>query len=483
MNSIHLGFVALLLVACSPAAAPIGPPVTPLPVPESPPQASPREQERAAPPATSDDWQPRSERLQSFALPNGMRVVLVERQGLPTVIAHWVVETVNPPAKKDGELLRAEASAAFRAPREDDGPSFVACFPGRCWLSERGAPEELDRLLGDGFTWLRQEPAASEITKRIQPVAARYLTRFDSSRGGRRNASTLVFGYDHPYAGSSALTKTFSPEEIVRWRRASFLPDRTALVLVGDLTLEQVKERVGAIYGRWASGSKGAPEPPAHGVLPESHVLLTNAKWFPTDYATIVAPGPRWGSEDMAAVLVATRLFQSALPRGSSCQLSTVHPSGSTIDPPVAFYPEGSVIALGDTYEPRAAVPALRPVLEAIRHAREAPPAAEDVARAKRLMIADWRRRIAHLDAYAGLLAFSALAGTPNAAATLEEKMAAVTAADVQRIAQTYFAESSLGAVLIGAGDHFGDVQDLGLGGAKLVDMLGRSRPETPRTK
>jgi predicted Zn-dependent peptidase len=478
VKNLALGLAAPLLVACSPAPAQLGPPLAPLSPPALSSPAPSGSQERVLPPPTSDDWQPRDEHVQSLALPNGMRVMLVARPGLQAVVAHWVVDAASPPAKKDAELFRAQASAAFRPPHEESGTSYAACFPGRCWLSDRGAPEELERLLRDGATWLREEPALQEISKRIEPVAAHYPTTLDASRGGRRNGRTLVFGYDHPYGASKAPTKTFSAEELIQWRRASFAPQRTVLVLVGDLALDQVKERVSTVFGAWAPGPRAAREPFARGAVPESHVLLTNAGWFPTDYGTVVAGGPPWGSDDVAPTLVATRLFQSALPRGGACQWASVRPSGSPTDPPVAFYPEGTLVALGNTYEPHGAIPALRPVLEAIRRAREAPPADEDVARAKRLMLADWRRRVAYPEALAGFVALSAFAGTPDAAVTLEAKLAAVTPADVQRVARTYFAESALGAVLIGAGDHFGDVQDLGLGGAKLVDTLGRSRAE-----
>lgn len=62
-----------------------------------------------------------------------------------------------------------------------------------------------------------------------------------------------------------------------------------------------------------------------------------------------------------------------------------------------------------------------------------------------------------------------------DAALSLEEKVQAVTAADVKRVTQRFFAEESLRVVIVGKPNDFPDMPTLGLGrDAVVLDAAGR---------
>jgi len=72
-----------------------------------------------------------------------------------------------------------------------------------------------------------------------------------------------VFGDAHPYgrrtSGTEASLRAFTPDHLRRFQQTYFRPDNAALVVVGDITAEQILPKLEATFGKWtASGSVAA---------------------------------------------------------------------------------------------------------------------------------------------------------------------------------------------------------------------------------
>ena len=482
-------FVPLAVVACGGCAAEAAPPpatplASPMPVLAPPTQASvapatPEDPLRAAPPATSDDWQPTGDSGQAFTLPNGMRVVVVERHGIPFVNARLAIPQAVPSKDPKADLRNSLASQVFLSPRDPGDHLGGWCGSVDCGVDAWGASSELGDLLRREAALVRTEPARAESERRLALASRGYaMSAGEPSANARRSAGVLLFGYDHPYAAPADAPSALTLDDLLSWRRSAFVPAGATLVLVGDVTLAQTKAVVTRYFGDWR-GQAGPRGPSAHPValppLPDGpRALFTQNGYLPTDYAAVVARGPAWGDPDVAAALVAVEIYEAPLPRPAPCREMENRRPTSRQRVPLAFLPSVSVATLGGSFAPKTALAQIRGVLEAIRASREAEVSEATLTRAKRLAVAQWRRREDDWGALASTVNVALDAGALEGAFGFEDKIASVTAADVRRIAERYFAEDAVRVVIIGEQEHFRALKELGVGGAQPVDTYAR---------
>jgi zinc protease len=456
----------------------------PTAVPAAP--AAPEDPFRASPPATSDDWQPTGDSGHAFTLPNGLRLVVVERHGIPFVNARLGMRVALPPKDPKADLRNALAGDVFLSPRDTGEPLGGWCGSVDCGVGAWGASNKLGDLLRREAALVRTEPERAELERRLALASRGYgMSAGDPFANGRRNAGVLLFGYDHPYAAPADAPNPITLDELRSWRRSAFVPAGATLVVVGDVAFEETKALVTRYFGDWRGqasprGSVASPPLPPSPLppLPDGpRALFTPNGYLPTDYATVVARGPAWGDPDVAAVLVALEIYEAPLPRPAPCREIENRRPTSLQRVPLAFFRGVSVATIGGSFAPKTAVAQIRAVLEAIRASRGADVSAPTLARAKRLAIAQWRRRGDDWGALANTVATALDAGALESAFGLEDKIAAVTAADVRRVAERYFAEDAIRVALIGAKDHFRALKDLGVGGAFVVDAYARPTP------
>jgi zinc protease len=453
--------------------------VRPAPPPPPPPVASPVTEDPSvgAPPATSDDWPARSEAGQTFLLPNGMRVALVERHGIPYVVARLGIELPSAPKDPQADIRRALVREVFLQARDAVGQPVRYCGSVDCGVLARGASSELGDILEREAAMVRNEPAAPEAERLLAHALQGYaMVSGDFSSNAQRSATVLLFGYDHPYAMPAVAPQPPTLRELRQWRQTAFVPGSTTLVLVGDVTLADAKALVTRHFGDWRSKTGPRTAPPAFPPLPdEAHAFFTQNDFIPVDYAAVVARGPAWSDPDVAAVLVATSLFQTSLPRPTPCREMEGRLPTSRGGVPLSFLPGGSVVTLGGSFAPKTAVASIGSILEAIRASRDLDASEDALARAKRKTVADWRRREEDWTSLSGTVAtVLETGGALESAFGLEDKIASVRAADVRRVAQRYFGEDALRVVIIGQGRHFADLQELRVGGAGKVDPFAR---------
>ena len=251
-------FFAIVLVALPSSLFAIGGVDTP------PPPAAPRE---------ISFTQPRETRLE-----NSLRVIVIERPGLPLLAAEIVVRSgaeVDPAdlaglASMTGSLL-TKGTEKMSAPQIamaieslggaiDSGAGWDASKASVVVMSDKAEPalgilsdvvlhptfkqEEIDRLKSqtlDGLRVALQQPGS--------------LARFIVPR--------VVFGagvYGHAASGTMETVQAIGRDEIVKLYKAYYRPENAALVLAGNVTLEQGRKYAEQFFGSWKAE---APAPPA----------------------------------------------------------------------------------------------------------------------------------------------------------------------------------------------------------------------------
>lgn len=265
--------------------------------------------ERVQPPAPGPAVTPTLPRPVETRLANGMRVIVVERRELPIVSAELVVDggASLDPAGKSGlggmtaELLTkgtttrsatqiAQAveslGGSIASSADWDGSSVSLSVksdqlaPAMSILADVArnpafAAEELDRARAqaiDGLSVRLKDPGALS-----QLVAAR-----------------AVFGaapYGNVEGGTPASLKAIQPTDLPAAYRASWRPERAALVLVGDVGAAEGKALAEKLFGDWKGAGTAAPAANVAAKVPQPRVIVVDLPGAGQAGVVIARPG------------------------------------------------------------------------------------------------------------------------------------------------------------------------------------------------
>jgi zinc protease len=269
--SAALGGLALCALATAAAAQPYDTPPAP---------SAPREP-RIAPPAEG-------------RLPNGLRVVVAERHGVPLVTARLVVLSgaeVDPPRRAG--LASVTAGLLTRGTRRHSAPALAAAAEALGGSLESGAGWNASQV---GITVTTPKlPAALALVSEVamRPTFApaeieRYRTQaLDEMKVAYAEPGTLaglaaqraVFGdgsYGHPVGGTPASLPRITRTDIASLHAGLYRPDNAVLVLAGDVDLPAALRLAQRHFGSWRAPHTPLPKaaPPAAQPWPEGIVVI-----------------------------------------------------------------------------------------------------------------------------------------------------------------------------------------------------------------
>ena len=246
------------------------------------------------PPAPSAPREPRIAPPAEGRLPNGLRVVVAERRGLPLVTARLVVLSgaeVDPPQRAG--LASVTAGLLTRGTRRHSAPALVAAAEALGGSLESGAGWNASQV---GITVTTPKlPAALALVSEVvmQPTFApaeieRYRTQaLDEMKVAYAEPGTLaglaaqraVFGngsYGHPVSGTPASLPRITRAEIAGLHAALYRPDNAVLVLAGDIDLPAALQLAQRHFGGWRAPHTPLPKagPPVAQPWPEGIVVI-----------------------------------------------------------------------------------------------------------------------------------------------------------------------------------------------------------------
>jgi predicted Zn-dependent peptidase len=255
--------------------------------------------------------------------------------------------------------------------------------------------------------------------------------------------------------GLSERVAALTNDDVVRFYASRYRPEQTALIVVGDVELERILASANALFESWTPSLPPSEEPPR--TLPE---LASDRRFVAIDaqkalaYGLCVALGPDPRHEDRAGFELAAMLLGGhAVSRAAEAlryHAGQVYSVGAHVERRGPH--DHLVVRLGA--ERDDFLPVVRSLLAEIERLRHHPVGEEELARAKALFRG--RAALALSQNRDVALAFSRdfLAVYPElAAASVERRVLAATAADVQRAAARWLRPDllQLAALLDGA--------------------------------
>ena len=261
-----------------------------------------------------------------------------------------------------------------------------------------------------------------------------------------------VFG-DHPQARvapTPAALDALTRDALVEFHKAHYVPDRAVLAVTGDITLEQAKAKAETAFGAWKkSGVALAPETEAAALTGPSISLVTRPNSVQTSLRIGTLSIER-KNPDFFALTVGNRILGGASGRLFE---HLREQKGYTYGANSGFGSSrirGSWTASTDVRS-EVTDAALTDLIDEIRQMRETPVTEKELGDAKRAIVGSFARLLESPDAilanYIDRHFYQLPADYWDTYAT---KIEAVTAADIQRVAQKYWTPDRLQIVAVG---------------------------------
>jgi zinc protease len=348
-----------------------------------------------------------------FTLSNGLKVLLVEHTELPVFDLSLLVEggsAEDPPSrlglsaalaavldegtKKRTALQIAEELAGIGASLSvSAGANFLTL---RLAAIKHRAQEALD-IFADV---LRNPSFPPEELERQRTLALGHLARLRDHPTALAALAfpQLLYGPDHPYGrpngGTLSSWRAFSREDLVELYQRRFRPEKSTLILVGDLTPEEGQRLLEQFLGDWSSTGPAEQLAAVDATDPEKPFVAVVER--PGAAQSILRVGqlaPPRQTPDYYALVVLNTVFGGEFT--SRLNMKLREEKGYTYGARSAFeWQRGrGIFSATTSVATDVTGPALQELLAELRRLREDPPREQEVQYAKSFIIRSYPSR------------------------------------------------------------------------------------------
>jgi zinc protease len=405
-----------------------------------------------------------------FSLDNGLTVIVAEQHALPIVAASVVALAgtgANPPerpglaaftaamlqegtrTRSAAELADAAAQAGATLGTRAERDAAVAALT----VLKGNAGRALE-LLADVVERPRLDARDVERVRRLREGELEQA-KSDPAEVSRTVLLAALYGTKHPYGYPDRGTRDgngrITAGELRRFWSERYTPATAALVLAGDLTVDEARTLASRAFGSWRAPASVPAPVPEPGFEPGARLVLVDQPDAPQSYVRAGMPGVPRSTPDYVPLEVMNNVLGGLFSSRINMNLREEH-----------GYTYGAYSAFHDTRGPgyfncAAAIrtdvtaPGLREMLSELARIHTVPPSAEELRLAQG----------AFAQSLAGLFETSEVTSRtvtdlfvydlPSAYySTLPAQAYAVTAAQVPALADRYLRATALKVVVVG---------------------------------
>lgn len=437
--------------------------------------------------------------VERHQLSNGLPVLFVEKPGVPLAQINLLVRTgsANDPAGQDGVASLAadmmdEGADSLDALELADAIDFLGIDLGvgaglhSLQVQLHTPVSKLDRALAL-MADVALRPTFPEAD--LERVRTSRLTALEQRRDEPRSIASVLlartlYGDGHPYghlgAGEPASVGALTRGDLVAFHEAAVRPGNAALVVVGALDWESVGPRLEAAFGAGVWPDNGAPRRAA---VPDPDqvgartVYLVDKPGAAQSVVRIARIGAARSTDDYYALEVLNTIlggsFTSRLNQNLRERNGYTYGARSSFDyRPVA----GPFIAYADV-QTAVTAPALTEFFSELTGIH-APVEAAEVAKARNYVALSFPSPFATVAGTAAMVGDLYLSDLPpDTYAAYTERIQAVTAEDLARVAERYVDPEHVAVIVVGDRETIeADIRALNLGEVVTLtidDVLG----------
>ncbi|HEX7116797.1 MAG TPA: pitrilysin family protein [Steroidobacter sp.] len=409
---------------------------------------------------------------QETTLSNGLRVALIEDHKLPTFALQFVVLSggLADPQSKRGLAMTTAALLSEGTKKRTSrqiaeqlatlGATFSAgASPssGESNISVSGLSENAGAILElVADVLLNPSFPADELAK----YKARFLSQLEYRRStpgflAQEEFMRVLYG-EHPAShvvppenALAAITR----EDLASFHLKHYRPNNTLLIVYGDLTLKELVKQVERTFGTWQKAEVGSLELPKLTAPEGAQVVLVDRPGSVQTSLWVGTLGIERRSPDYFAVLLMNHILGGG--PASRLFLNLREDKGYTYGVSSSF--SGSkfpgVMVASTAVRTEVTGPALAEMLAELERIATEPVSAEELKNAKRALIGRFALSLESPQAQISNVATRKIYDLPeNYWDTYPQKVDAVTAEDILRVARKYYARERLQIVAVGDG-------------------------------
>jgi zinc protease len=468
---------AMLLAGCVAGCATTPRAVAPLRYTPAP--TAPEESFRASPPPLAEVVEARDRPATQVVLPNGLRVVLVERHDFPLVAAVLLVDrgaldVGDPAGRRVAETTYLFAGGgdenSFEKRSRELATSGVAWTSGQgldgVWSGVKGPSASFDdalRILAETSFQARLSP--SEYARRSSELLQSARAGSSSVAFGER---AVLFGKTHAYGYQRPSTSSIELADAQALHDRLYQPTHTTLFVVGDVAPAQVEGSAKRWLGAWRDSKTIDRQVAQAPLLDGLKVGIIPHRSLAQTHAVVFARGPDIASDDLDAFALAAELLGGAK---SSKVFEQLREEGAayTVIAPLRLGRAATWMALTGSYDREKAVEGVRTLLSAIEHLCMGKISDEEIATARETLLAHWRDEMEGVHGAALVYANQFAIGCgPECVNDYPARITKIRREDLLRVAKQYLARTALHVVFMGDDESL-DVGVLGMGEAKFL--------------
>jgi predicted Zn-dependent peptidase len=498
----------LALAACASTPAmpppPAAPPGVPRPAPAStaPSRAeTPDAPFRTAPPPADGSVTFTPPKIVSFNLKNGVKVLMVERHELPIVAVRVVVKggqgdlaTERPGVMSFVGAMLEQGTATRTALQISDDYEAIGAQHGASmqWDSGGASVKVLGEQLDKGLAILAdvvQKPSfpEAEIARlKARRVAALSLEKNSPPAMAANALAASVYGRAHPYghslSGREDDIKKVGRDELLRAYRRVYVPRNAAIVVAGDVTRKDLEPKLEAAFGGWKGGAAPALATPKVAAAKDApRLVLVDRPGAPQAQVLLAEPGVAMSTPDRDALTVMNAILGGVFSSRINMNLREAHAyTYGARSRFVMRHGAGPFNAGGAIFSDKTG-PAIHELFTEITRMAQEDVRDEELADAKEFIKLGMPGRFETVTDVTGALEDLFVYDLPlDEYATRAQRIAAVTAADVKKVAAAHIHPRTLKIIVVGDRAKLEPgLESLHLGTPELRDAFGDVIPAT----
>ncbi len=410
-------------------------------------------------------------RAQEATLKNGLRVVLLEAHKVPTFNMQLVVLSGGLSDKPDyrglstftASLLREGTSKRSSKEIAEQVDALGATLNANSGLSSMtsnvitsGLVENLDQTL-DLFADVIRNPTfpQAEVGKyKTRTLAQLQFQRSIPQFLAAEQFQRAIYGTNHPaslVAPPAESLKKLTSKDLAEFHATYYRPNNAILAVVGDVTMKELMPKLEKAFGDWEKGTVPATSIPPAPAQSDARIYLIDRPGSVQTSLTLGNLGIERTSPDYFAVLLADRVLGGG-PSGRLF-LNLREANGYTYGAYSNFGGSKFKGTWTSSSDVRTEVTegAMKEFMYELNRLRNDTVPAEELDNAKRAIIGSFALSLEQPQALLQNIITQKLYNLPvDYWDTYPQKVSAITAADVQRAAQTYIDLGHLQVVAVG---------------------------------
>lgn len=434
---------------------------------------------------------------ETFTLPNGLKVFLLENHELPVVSGSAIVRTGNlfdPPAKRGlaeltGTVLRTGGTREMSGDQLDELLENMAASVESSISESRGSVsfsclrENTDKVMAifhdvltsAGFRQAKLDLARTQMRSSI-------ARRNDDPAGiASREFSSILYGRESPYGWNIEYEHVdrIGRDDLVAFYKRYFFPANIMLAVYGDFSSAEMRARIERMFAGWDYRQPPVPRFPEFVAKAAPGVYFAARADVNQTFFEIGHTGGLLSDPDYPALQVASNIlgsgFTSRLMRRVRTELGYAYNIGASWG---AGYVSPGLFEISGSTKSKTTVETIREIRQELAKLRGAEVTAEELKTAKDAVENSF---VFFFDTPARTLSRLVMYeyyGYPaDFIFQYQKAVSQVTRADVLRVARKYLRPENLTIVAVGNAREFGQPLSV-LGGP--VQTLDLTIPESP---